>query len=474
MTKRTMELSETKKLLEALEDQQCEYVIWKGKNEAASAILGDGDLDLHVKRSSYHAFLRTCTANNWLVVESRLVRNPNILHFYKYGTEGTLFHLHVYFRIDTGHSWLKEYSLPVSDFLFDNRKYDESLGAWVLNDKSQAYVFLLRHMLKSKGVLSRLLLKKSQAEYQLEWESLGIELNELRDFGPFSLNQHLEASGLKGGFKPTSWWHAKCFASSMVGFKTKTNWLGYLTFSQLVQRTAGKLLGLKFKYIQPTAAVIAITGVDGSGKSTLSTILEKDFSKFLTVKRASLGRTWLQELGIALRSFLPQKTTKSKTETKSDSLRSTNGLKAVFFVLVALERRRIARACQKASRKGVLVITDRWPSKKTGIMDGPKIVIGSSPSGYLKLLHKIEQKTYRTILPCDLCFWLDVNVATALQRNSDRLKPGKESDEEIQQRYDHNQEYVPISDKKVLIENRSGPEEAAKNIKAAIIQYLTD
>ena len=75
------------------------------------------------------------------------MKNPvaefdHIYHFFKINQDASINHLHVYFEVITGDSWLKEYHFPFKEFLLANRKRDDKTGVFVLDNKAQAYILL--------------------------------------------------------------------------------------------------------------------------------------------------------------------------------------------------------------------------------------------------------------------------------------------------------------------------------------------
>src|SRR5699024_5515332 len=108
--------------------------------------------------------------------------------------------------------------------------------------------------------------------------------------------------------------------------------------------------------------------------------------------------------------------------------------KALSAVFLAYLRYIKAKRAKKYKKKGYLVISDRWPTVESYKMDGPKL--GSKNlTGIFKTLSKIEKKYYDKLAFADLCVILTVPIEVAIKRNRDRVKEGKESDDEIIERH---------------------------------------
>ena len=86
-------------------------------------------------------------------------------------------------------------------------------------------------------------------------------------------------------------------------------------------------------------------------------------------------------------------------------------------------------------------------------MDGPKIINYKTRNFLVSFLASVEQSIYEKIPEADLCFYLEVDIDDALKRNHERVKDGKESDEEIVMRHQNNQQTIPICNKLIKFSN---------------------
>ena len=152
------------------------------------------------------------------------------------------------------------------------------------------------------------------------------------------------------------------------------------------------------------------------------------------------------------RSFIRRK---DRIEPKySYSLKKQSSLKdAILACSLAFLRLRKASVAVRRAREGNMVLVDRWPTNSLGKMDGPKIINYRTGNSLVSLLASIEQKIYKKIPEADLCFYLEVDIDDALKRNHERVKEGKESDEEIVMRHQNNQETIPICNKLIKFSN---------------------
>tara|TARA_B100001113_G_scaffold340415_1_gene324592 strand:+ start:50 stop:763 length:714 start_codon:yes stop_codon:yes gene_type:complete len=200
--------------------------------------------------------------------------------------------------------------------------------------------------------------------------------------------------------------------------------------------------------------VVAISGSDGAGKSSMIVGLNNLYSSFLDCKIYALGKPQGKLLELA-RSFIRRK---DRIKQKhSYTLKKQSSLKdAILACTLAFLRLRKASIAVKKARKGNMVLVDRWPTDSHGKMDGPKIINYKIRNSFISFLASLEQSIYQKIPEADLCFYLEVDIDNALKRNHERVKEGKESDEEIVMRHQNNHDIIPICKKLIKFSN-TGP-----------------
>jgi len=114
-------------------------------------------------------------------------------------------------------------------------------------------------------------------------------------------------------------------------------------------------------------------------------------------------------------------------------------LYAFRSVTLAFDRKRLLLKARKLCAEGDLIICDRYPSDTTGAMDSPRLKKIESAKNFREKLFNtlalMEARLYKQIPPPDLVLQLTVSIETAKQRNRDRIKAGKESDEYLISRH---------------------------------------
>ena len=109
-------------------------------------------------------------------------------------------------------------------------------------------------------------------------------------------------------------------------------------------------------------------------------------------------------------------------------------------------------------------------SAQVGTIDGPRIASSKSKiKGFFKIL---ENKLYHTIPTPDLLLSLDVDLQTAIARNNERLKQGKETPEEIKERFEQYKSIKIKTKKMITIDNRHGANQVSTEITEDFSQCI--
>src|SRR5690554_1554724 len=203
--------------------------------------------------------------------------------------------------------------------------------------------------------------------------------------------------------------------------------------------------------------IVVISGVDGAGKSTVVSSLVEYYSSQVRVEYVSAGKPQGPFLEM-LRKWLRRDSHKQADITPlSQRKRERNRIlkDAIPSLLLAWMRLNLSKRSRRLANKGVLVISDRWPTLEYGKMDGPKIAtdVPNLRGSALRMLARLEVAIYNKIEPADIAFYLLVNEETAVQRNESRVKADKETSADIRRRHRENLNFKPISNTTEYIEN---------------------
>lgn len=441
--------------LKVLDSLNVSYVSWKNNHELDLALSGKTDLDILIFDTTFFDFNVIANSHGWIEMENPVAKFESISHYFKVDDDATISHLHVYFGMITGDSWLKEYDLPLNDFLFVNRKRDSRSGVFVLNNTAQAYIFVMRHLIKSGSFFSRLIYKKELDSYKDEWAKCGVAVDDLYGIGPISIDGWIKDTGLLHIFRQPKYSVAYTYRQFL------RQYLRYKSFSlpprrlmSLFRRASNKLVSKNKKKFTNGGIIVAISGADGAGKSTMINGLHGLYSSFLNCKVFFLGKPQGKFLEF-IRSFI-RRSAKSHSTPSNTSLKQSSMIDAILASALAILRLQKALVVVKKAREGNMVLVDRWPTHNFGKMDGPKIIDLRDGNRLVSFLASVEQWIYKKIPQADICFYLEVDIDDAIKRNQERVKEGKETDEEIVMRHQNNQETVPICYKLIKFSN-NGP-----------------
>lgn len=182
---------------------------------------------------------------------------------------------------------------------------------------------------------------------------------------------------------------------------------------------------------EPLAPLIAIVGTDGSGKSTLSRDMRTVFARDRMVEVCYLG-LGSGELGNRIKqwpvigAWLERKLARKAGQTRSREARIPGLPTALVVFAFSLIRLHRFRRMMALRRRGVTVITDRYPQTEVaGFYDGPGLSAARAGSRLVGWLAARERRMYEYMASYrpDVVLRLNVDADVAYLRKPDH-KPG--------------------------------------------------
>ncbi|KMK17521.1 hypothetical protein ABW09_14230 [Pluralibacter gergoviae] len=178
----------------------------------------------------------------------------------------------------------------------------------------------------------------------------------------------------------------------------------------------------------PPVRVIAITGCDGSGKSTLTTSLFNRLSAEYPVEMIYLGQSsgrigeWISELPIIGAPFGRYLRKKAENVNEKPST-PPGGATALVIYLLSCWRTWKFRRMLRVSGPDKLLIADRWPQNEVpGFrFDGPQLAKTRGGGRWVEMLRAREEKLYDWMAsyPPALLIRLNIDAETAHARKPD-------------------------------------------------------
>jgi thymidylate kinase len=182
-------------------------------------------------------------------------------------------------------------------------------------------------------------------------------------------------------------------------------------------------------------AVIAFVGSEATGKSTILNEVDDWLRVDHTVRRIHAGKPPATALTSiphhllpALRALFPnQRSTRVEASYAAERPRGETYplMFAVRSVMLAYERRALLSSASALSANGAIVLSDRYPSSRSGAPDSPQLGHLPTPSGRFSVrrqLAALEARLYRDIPEPDLVIYLTAPLEVTLFRNAARDK----------------------------------------------------
>jgi Thymidylate kinase len=471
------------KLLKRL-NQEIPYAVWKSCHELPLAMDGHGDIDLLVDLEHQKRFQGMLRDHGFVHVQFNSLKFPFVEHYYGFDKEsGKICHLHVYFKMVTGESHLKSYHISIEKEILRNR-FLNSLDVYEASFGDQALIYSMRHYMKRASLIGLLFWAYEKKDYIDEYNYIRSGLNSAdRDYshpGDNSLRSVFDFHCLDMGTGLSGYRHAKDKISSISGFRRfGTMAAVWKSLHFFCIRLFYRAFRVKKKL--DNGVVLAISGVDGAGKSSMVKELNGWFGKHFDVEVLHLGKPSPKGVTLPLRLLLfVYRVFKGKNRDDIDhstdyssggALKKKNGFVwGLRYLALAYERYKLAHIAYKLANKGAIVICDRYPTLSPGKMDSPRI--GSGGSCFVEIMRHYERQLYERLPKANGLIFLDVSMEVAIKRNRARIKKDKESDDEIAFRHKKNQGLDYSADQFFFVDANRDYEGVLKSLKSIVWECL--
>ena len=372
------------KIFKELNKSGIKYVLWKNFHEIDDFFLGKSDIDLFVD-PEYRSALET-VLKKFIIFKAEYYHSSyaGIEHYFWFCVENNrVYHLHVYFKLITGNTWMKEFELEI-----DCKDLDQNVrfirGIRCISLELAQSIFCARSKMKSNGLFNQLVLRRDAKDHALEKCFLRMK-------------------------------DASCHESVNYSSRINSKALFFVFALKVFRKIVSATLFSNKRRLKGNGIIVAIGGPDGAGKSTVSEMLFNDLNSFVCTARLSPGR------------LAPNKVKKQNSSAKAQTR-----TKALRLVVVGIVRFCLCYWAVFLKRLNVVVLSDRWPGQVSGANDSPSI--DPAISRVHKILAVYERLIYQAIPKCDLFIDLDVPLHMLKSRNAKRSKVGKETDLEIEVR----------------------------------------
>jgi hypothetical protein len=243
--------------------------------------------------------------------------------------------------------------------------------------------------------------------------------------------------------------------------------------------------------LQTGGTIIAFTGADASGKSTLVAEAGRWLGSTFAVKIIHAGKppSSLSTAPVNIVLPLVRRLISSRCDSflkrqqspidQNPSWHKFKGLSSLPYALRAItlawDRRRIIFKARRFAALGDIVICDRYPSKIIGSMDSPRLEeepLKTVPVAIIyNRLARVEKWLYRQIPPADTVLNLKVSLKTAKKRN--RYRNEQDGDAYLEARHRQGRDrHMPGTKYVNEIDTEQTLEETMRDVKKAIWKSL--
>lgn len=421
------------------------YCHWKSARCINSVLRGEGDLDLLVGQADQHRVERILLAQDFKLFPTTANRDhPSILSFLGHDdASGLIVHVHLHFRLIIGKRLLRNYRLPWEGIVLAHARLHPVLQIRMLEPQIEAVLLAVRSCveLRRSDPVALRTWQATKRKFALDRADVASRVDPaaLRALAAALLNEELadmlvDAIYSRRQLEDQSRFRrlAIRYLSVFRSYNTCEIWLR--SSWRALLWTAGGMNRNLFHLPRPWSRrapgggrVIAIVGVDGSGKTTVAAAIQAWLGSEVDVipiyfgtgdgKPSALLRPFKLMVPL-VRGIL---TTKPRGASHGDVSDQPPGLlygllMTVWATAVAREKRSKLLAARRGAQRGLIIITDRYPQNEIDAFnDGPLLTRLTMVPRWLR---RFEAAAYVLAqrLPPDLVVRLDVHAETVAKR----------------------------------------------------------
>jgi hypothetical protein len=437
-------------LMEVLHEfhlQQVSYCYWKSSRRLDAILSGEGDVDLLVGRNDQHRVQAILLDRDFKAFPSVGDRDhPAVSSFLGYDERGgQLIHIHLHFRLIVGEKLLKNYRIPWEEAVLNRALAHPILPIRILDPTSEAVLLVVRACLELRRLdpMTLSLWQATTHKFALDRAELAavVDRTTLRELAAELLTEDLAELVADALFS-----EQPLQRQVRLRRRIQKHCAAYRSYNTVEtrMRNAGRALLWLAGSLNKQAlhaprswnrrapgggCVVAILGVDGSGKSTSVAILRAWLLSKVDALPIYFGTgdgrpsLWLRPFKVTMP--LIRRLLGSKPRLASYGKITPAGrpfyslLLMIWAAAVAMDKRKKLVAARRGANRGLIVLADRYPQNEiVGFNDGPLLPrLTVVPHWLLRFEHVTYALAHR--LPPDLVIKLVVTPETAARREPD-------------------------------------------------------
>ena len=435
-------------LLSAFSRQDIAYCYWKSRRRLPAVLAGEADLDLLVAKHDQHRAAQALLECGFKLFPSVASRDhPAILSFLGFDApSGRILHVHLHTRLITGERLLRNDRLPWEAAVLARATPHPGSKLRVLDPASEAVLLAVRTCLelRRRDAITLLHWRATQRKFASDREDLAARVDRAavrrraaeflqEDTADLLADALCGSPPRDGGRRLRRLVERDLAAHRMYGAVEAR--------LRSAMRAAHWLAGgLNKRYLHAPrpwnrrapggGCVIAMVGVDGSGKTTVTAAVRSWLGAEIDAMPIYFGTgegrpsLLLLPLKLAVPLFTRLFPRKPRGSSHGAVSREAPGrlygvLLAVWSTVLALEKRSKLLAAHRGSARGLVVVADRYPQDEDpGYNDGPLLPRLPRVPRWLRRFEAGAYALART-LPPDLVIKLDAPPELLAQREPD-------------------------------------------------------
>lgn len=447
-------------LFNEMDKQKIEYVHFKSNVNLEYSFNDKGDFDVLVDSKNIdemNIVLSSLQAKQVNTINDK--KYPGVDNWLLFDAEtGIIHHLHLHYQLMSGKQFVKEYSLPWTDIFLENRIIDSKWNLYIANPSLELVLLNTRTIIKAhlKDYIRALFGIYSTHKYlQQERIALIEQINKedvdsfLKETFPINYSKKLLEIMIKPKLKSREFLKLSKIVRSELANSRRYNGVKSCRISTvrkikyyLYRINRKKGYKLNKKTLMSRGKIIAFVGVDGSGKSTMATEINKWLGQQLESRRIYMG---LGDGKTSLLASVLKRGRKVVGNNNKESINSKNYkapktisfwrnpilfIKKILLIIMlhSVEKDNYKKIIKmnKFRINGGIAVLDRYPQiEYPNRNDGPKIVFYKDiikAKLFMNNMVKKEEKLMsivKSIKP-DIIFRLNITPDESMKRKQDQ------------------------------------------------------